>query len=228
MPQFSSPLYRDQSALQSKAVLKTNLKANDRTVCRSSLGMESGAIPDDSITASSQMRLRPGDSRYAPFRGRLNLVTGDAGWAAVGTATIGEWLQVDLGEMKHVTGIITQGGMWYSPQMWVTSFKLQYSTDATCWVTYATSDGSDKVFSGNTDATTPVINMLPDPIDVRYVRFLPQAWYFSMSMRVEVLGCRAYRSGGSGHTSPGCGRDQGNRVIPKLEGTDTHVDAGLF
>ncbi|XP_078697438.1 uncharacterized protein LOC144925334 [Branchiostoma floridae x Branchiostoma belcheri] len=145
--------------------------------------MESGAIPDDSITASSWYTLGVG---YEPYRGRLNGVAGAGVWS-VRTRTIGEWLQVDLGEMKTVTGTIIQGRS-NQPQ-WVTSYKLQYSVDGRSWITYASSDGSEKVFQGNTDRNTPVTNLLDSPTDARYVRFLPQSWYRWMSMRVEVLGC---------------------------------------
>ncbi|KAI8514463.1 phosphatidylethanolamine binding [Branchiostoma belcheri] len=56
-------------------------------VCQDRLGMESGAIPDSSITASSFY-----NSHHEPFRARLNGVAG-GGWAA-GSNDIGQWLQV--------------------------------------------------------------------------------------------------------------------------------------
>ncbi|KAI8515780.1 hypothetical protein Bbelb_065930 [Branchiostoma belcheri] len=151
-------------------------------VCKYPLGMESGAIPDDSITASSTWGVN-----HEPYRGRLNKVTGAGAWA-VRTNTIGEWLQVDLGEMKTVTGTIIQGRSWNADQ-WVTSYKLQCSVDGLSWITYASSDGSEEVLLGNTDSNTPVTNLLDSPTDARYVRFLPQSWHGHMSMRVEVLGC---------------------------------------
>ncbi|KAI8510753.1 hypothetical protein Bbelb_116690 [Branchiostoma belcheri] len=154
-------------------------------VCTDPLGMESGAIPDDSITASSTY----GFNRE-PYRGRLNGVAGVGAWAVL-TNTIGEWLQVDLGEMETVTGTIIQGryGVLHNVDQWVTSYKLQYSVDGLSWITYASSDGSEEVFPGNTDRNTPVTNLLDSPTDARYVRFLPQSWHGWMSMRVEVLGC---------------------------------------
>ncbi|XP_078665898.1 lactadherin-like [Branchiostoma floridae x Branchiostoma belcheri] len=152
-------------------------------VCTYPLGMESGAIPDDSITASSWYTLSVG---HEPYRGRLNGVAGVGAWAAR-TNTIGTWLQVDLGEMKTITGTIIQGR--YNHHQWVTSYKLQYSVDGLSWITYASSDGSGEVFPGNTDRNTPVTNLLDRPTDARYVRFLPQSWDDHMSMRVEVLGC---------------------------------------
>ncbi|KAI8498064.1 hypothetical protein Bbelb_240080 [Branchiostoma belcheri] len=143
--------------------------------------MESGTIPDDSITASSTWGVA-----HEAYRGRLNGVAGGGAWV-VGTNAIGEWLQVDLGEMETVTGTIIQG--CYSLYQWVTSYKLQYSIDGLSWITYTSSDGSEQVFPGNTDRNTPVTNLLDCPTDAQYVRFLPQSWHVWMSMRAEVLSC---------------------------------------
>ncbi|XP_078597656.1 lactadherin-like [Branchiostoma floridae x Branchiostoma japonicum] len=105
--------------------------------CTAPLGMESGAIPDDSITASSYWN----EIGHEPYRGRLNEVDGVGAWA-VRTNTIGEWLQVDLGEIDRVTGTIIQGR--HSGPQWVTSYKLQYSFDGISWTTYAGNDGLEK------------------------------------------------------------------------------------
>ncbi|CAH1267495.1 CSMD3 [Branchiostoma lanceolatum] len=149
--------------------------------CTKPLGMESGDIPDDSITASSIW-----GPDHEPYRGRLNGVAGIGAWAAL-TNTIGEWLQVDLGELKRVVGTSIQ--RHHGLDQWVTSYKLQCSVDAVSWTIFKGSDGSDKVFPGNTDRNATVTNLLHNPSDTRYVRFLPQSWYGWMSMRVEILGC---------------------------------------
>ncbi|CAH1240852.1 EDIL3 [Branchiostoma lanceolatum] len=152
------------------------------TACGKPFGMISGAIPDGSICASSY--LGPG---HQPYRGRLNGVAGAGAWTAK-TNTIGQWLQVDLGETERVTGTIVQGSH-YGNAHWVTSYKLQHSADGTIWTPYADSDGSDKVFAGNTDRNTHVTNVLDYPIDARYVRFVVQSWHYKISMRTEILGC---------------------------------------
>ncbi|XP_035689584.1 lactadherin-like [Branchiostoma floridae] len=145
--------------------------------------MESGTIPDDRITASSFF-----GPDHEPYRGRLNGVAGESAWVPRYN-TIGQWLQVDLGKMKNLTGTIIQGRQ--NADQWVTSYKLQYSTDGTSWTTYADSDGSEMamVFKGNADRSYPESNLLTNPVDARYVRFLPQSWYRHISMRVEVLSC---------------------------------------
>ncbi|XP_066270903.1 lactadherin-like [Branchiostoma lanceolatum] len=107
--------------------------------CSDPLGMESGAIPDESITASSF--LSPDGN---PHFGRLNGVAGRGCWIAL-YSTVGQWFQVDLGEMKRVTGTIIQGRPSYD--YWVTSYKLQYSTDRITWTTYARNNGSEMLQS---------------------------------------------------------------------------------
>ncbi|XP_078698289.1 uncharacterized protein LOC144925662 [Branchiostoma floridae x Branchiostoma belcheri] len=157
------------------------------SACLDPLGMESGAIPDASITASTTWD----DILYRqPHHARLNGVDGYGAWAAR-TNTIGQWLQVDLGMMMRVSGTIIQGRLYSSLERtdWVTSFKLQYGVDGASWVTHADSDGSDKVFAGNTDTVTPVTNLLDHPVAARYVRFVVQSWHDWIGMRVEVLGC---------------------------------------
>ncbi|XP_035697871.1 uncharacterized protein LOC118430949 [Branchiostoma floridae] len=155
------------------------------TACSKPFGMMSGAIPDDSITASSHM-----GPDHEPYRGRLNGEAG-AAWTAK-TNNVGEWMQIDLGGKERVTGTIIErmrNYVYHNGGRGVTSYKLRYSTEGTNWKPYADTDGSEKVFPGNADTNTPVTNLLDYPIDARFVRFVVQSWQGSISMRAEVLGC---------------------------------------
>ena len=87
--------------------------------------MESGAISDSQITASTQW-----NANYAPFQGRLHLkpsgVKGGSWSAAIGDDH--QWLQVDLGNQYiKLTGVATQGNNEYHE--WVIRYKLHYSSD---------------------------------------------------------------------------------------------------
>lgn len=87
--------------------------------------MESGAIADSQITASSQW-----DANHGWVNARLNLkIEGSktGAWSA-GRGDYKPWLQVDLLHVTTVKDVATQGRPQRSSQ-WVTSYKLQYSND---------------------------------------------------------------------------------------------------
>ncbi|XP_035669024.1 uncharacterized protein LOC118411098 [Branchiostoma floridae] len=132
-------------------------------VCPRLLGMESGDIPDGSITASSFRREASYTYGHEPYYGRLNAAPTRA-WTA-GYTFVGQWLQVDLGEMKLVMGTIVQGRLDHEERHWV--------------------------FPGNVDMSIPVTNLLNNPVDARYVRFVVHTWNDRIAMRVEIVGCNS-------------------------------------
>ena len=87
--------------------------------------MESGAISDSQITASSQYN----DNRAAQLA-RLNFKKEglkEGGWTT-STNDLNQWLQVDLGSYTTVTRVATQG-VSANHKQWVTKYRLQYSDD---------------------------------------------------------------------------------------------------
>ena len=108
------------------------------------LGMESGAIFDSQITASSMSN----DRHAAPnarlhFKGSENPVR-HGGWVA-GEKNINQWLQVDLQHIIRVIGIATQGKP--ASKQWVTKYKLQYGDDGQTFRVYKRDgDVSDTVW----------------------------------------------------------------------------------
>ncbi|XP_035673304.1 lactadherin-like [Branchiostoma floridae] len=151
--------------------------------------MESGAIPDGHITAStthphcatSEARLHSREESYTDQGGWAGA------WCANGPLNTNQWLQVDVGAETTVAGVITQGRPGPSIQ-WVTSYKLRFSRDGSTWSTYLDKLGRERVFPGNYDQDTEVRHLLDPPVTARYVRFWPQTWNSHLSMRVEVLG----------------------------------------
>ena len=104
------------------------------TVCSiHALGMESKALPNSAITASSFWTKHPG---HDPWLARLNNVPerGSTGsWSAKFNKT-GEWLQVDLGEERLLTNLSTQGRP--SMDQWVKSYNISFSSDSVKWESY--------------------------------------------------------------------------------------------
>jgi len=82
------------------------------------LGMESGAIADSQITASSEY-----NAYHSPKRARLYTKETDAyssgAWLSL-TSDLNQWLQVDLGKITPVTHVATQGRNKWSPAQMVT------------------------------------------------------------------------------------------------------------
>ena len=108
--------------------------------------MESGAIPDAQISASSHYtRTWRSDYYYTSIRrrdyyakeARLNARqswTNGGCWAAA-TNDLNQWLQVDLGGYTKVTRVATQGS-GYGLSGRVTKFKIRYSSDGVKWQFY--------------------------------------------------------------------------------------------
>ena len=95
--------------------------------------MESGAIPDSQLTASSEW-----DIRHSPKQARLHTketANRKGAWACL-TNDLNQWLQVDLGKITAVTHVATQGRNFLSPGQWVTKYKLQFSNDGTSFLFY--------------------------------------------------------------------------------------------
>ena len=107
------------------------------------LGMESGAIFDSQITASSVYNdnLAASNARLH-FKGSENPLR-RAGWVA-GVKNTNQWLQVDLQQTTRVIGIATQGR--HDWDQWVTKYKLQYGDDGLTFRIYKRNvDTSDTV-----------------------------------------------------------------------------------
>lgn len=88
------------------------------------LGMESGAISDAQISASSKF-----SDSLAASCGRLHLQGGGChGSWAVAVHNANQWLQVDfVNRYTTVTGVATQGRTVHN--QWVTMYRLQYGND---------------------------------------------------------------------------------------------------
>ena len=113
------------------------------------LGMESGAITDSQITASSEF-----DIYHSPRRARLHTKEvghgiGTGAWSSL-TNDLNQWLQVDLGKITPVTHVATQGRNSYSPVQMVTKYKLQFSDDGASFLFYKRQGESSDAVNRNT------------------------------------------------------------------------------
>nr|XP_057915330.1 neuropilin-1a isoform X2 [Doryrhamphus excisus] len=174
------------------AIAKEGFSANftvmERTVpedfdCSDPLGMESGEITSDQIVASSQY-----NPSWSPERSRLNYY--ENAWTPAQDSNK-EWIQVDLGFLRFVSAIGTQGAVSQETQRpyFVRSYKVDVSSNGEDWITLK--EGSkQKVFQGNTNPTDVAKTMLPKATLTRYIRIRPVSWEIGIALRFEVYGCK--------------------------------------
>ena len=94
---------------------------------------------------------------------------------------VDQWMQIDLGTLMFVTGIVTQGREPPYAQ-WVTGYTISTSTDGSTW----TPVNGGQQFSGNIDHSTLVQHMFSS-VTARYVRFYVKTWHSQISMRAGVV-----------------------------------------
>ncbi|XP_061894493.1 discoidin domain-containing receptor 2 [Entelurus aequoreus] len=160
----------------------------DPGVCRYPLGMSSGQIEDEDISASSQW-----SETTAARYGRLDCEEGDGAWCPEVTEDpehLKEFLQVDLHSLHFITLVGTQGrhagGMGNE---FAEMYKIKYSRDGSRWISWRNLLGK-QVIEGNRNAYDTTLTNMEPAIIARWVRFMPvTAHTRSVCMRVELYGC---------------------------------------
>ncbi|XP_039267776.2 lactadherin-like isoform X1 [Styela clava] len=148
------------------------------------MGMKSREIPDSAISVSSSYSKHQG--RYARLDEQPSEIPISYGvWHPIYNR-VGEWIQIDLGKMRSVAGVITQGRPNCPCEQWVTSYKVKYGNSTNKYVTI-TENGRDKIFPANTDMDTKVANLFQTPVVARYIRIYPQTGHNFMVMRLELI-----------------------------------------
>ena len=94
------------------------------------MGLESGSIPDSSITASSEYRASHGAKNA---RLHLQAVSGRTGAWSAGSESE-PWMQVNFGREVQITGVATQGRT--DSDQWVKTYTLSYSNDGTHFIDF--------------------------------------------------------------------------------------------
>ncbi|XP_006876917.1 PREDICTED: coagulation factor VIII [Chrysochloris asiatica] len=170
-----------------RSTLRMELVGCDLNSCSMPLGIQSKAIADTQISASSYFTNM--FSTWSPSQARLHLQGRTNAWRPqVNNAK--EWLQVDFQHTLKVTGITTQGAKSLLTSMYVKEFLISSSQDGHHWTVFRQND-KVKVFQGNEDSVTPVVNYLDPPLLTRYLRIYPQSWLHHIALRIEVLGCES-------------------------------------
>ncbi|XP_048577863.1 uncharacterized protein LOC5514077 isoform X2 [Nematostella vectensis] len=159
--------------------------------CSQPLGMEDGRIPDYAITTprAHSQKLDTSRSRLNTRKTTLQQTKFGGAWCTPNNNE-GHWLQIDLGSMKIITKVATQGR--YDYHQYVKNFTISYSRDLARWSAYS-ENGEAKIFSGNIDNLSVKENLLLPHVVARGIRFYPKDFYAWKCMRVEVYGCDCAR-----------------------------------
>lgn len=159
--------------------------------CNKPLGVSTGELLDSALTASSAHNHIVG-----PHRARLGRGDGGGAWCPRNTvdARQEEWLEVDLGKPRLVTGVATQGrhangqGVEYTP-----AYTLSYWRPGMTSFTYYTAHPSlanKTLLVGNSDTYTEVKNRLARPLLASKMRLHPfSAHPRVVCLRLELYGC---------------------------------------
>ena len=95
--------------------------------------MESGAITDAQISASSQW-----DNNHGASRARLHMLfnrkTTQRGTWSSSSSDLNQWLEINLDGYTTLTRVATQGRSDHA--QWVTKYRLQYSDDGVIFQFY--------------------------------------------------------------------------------------------
>ena len=103
----------------------------------------------------------------------------------------GSWLQMDLGSVMNVLGVVTQGRQNYEQS--VVSYKVKYFNKADLSQPDDDKDWMDvdnnRTFSGNnsSDRLKKIGNLFVNPIKTQYIRIYPIDFVKYISMRAAVL-----------------------------------------
>ncbi|KAK3738583.1 hypothetical protein QZH41_000431 [Actinostola sp. cb2023] len=94
-----------------------------------------------------------------------------------------QWIQIDLGSVKKVTAIATQGHT--VDRTWIKTYQILSGDKRNSLALY----DKGKIFTGNTDSSTVVKNLLDPPIKARYIRVVMKSWQTWPGMKIELYGC---------------------------------------
>lgn len=92
-----------------------------------------------------------------------------------------QWLQIELRQVKKITGIVTQGAKSLGKEMFVTSFSLQYSDDGDSWNNY-TDDEEIPAKVGNMNHITAISYSL-----FTGLHFNISLSLFRLSQQIQIL-----------------------------------------
>ncbi|XP_025602982.2 discoidin domain-containing receptor 2-like [Athalia rosae] len=161
----------------------------DLSQCIAPLGMESGAIKDADIVASSSFD----SANVGPHQARIRTENHGGAWCPKEQITTEpkEWLEIDLHTVHMITATGTQGRFGNGAGVeFAEAYLLEYwRPKLGKWIRYRDVKG-EEVIIGNTNTYLESKYELSPPLLASKVRFLPYSYHRrTVCMRVELYGC---------------------------------------
>lgn len=151
--------------------------------------MQTGAIADTQLTASSVYYGFLGLQRWGPELARLHNTGIVNAWTSSNYDKT-PWIQVNLLEKMRVSGVVTQGASRAGKTEYVLAYRVAYSLDGREFEFYKEENQNQKkVFSGNVDNYSEMTNMFNPPVIAQYFRIYPLVCHRACTMRFELIGC---------------------------------------
>ncbi|KAF7493590.1 Neurexin-4 [Sarcoptes scabiei] len=114
------------------------------------------------------------------------ILHGQSAWSAAHN-DLSQFIEIDLGRQFNISAIGTQGRQ--NTLEYVQEFKLESGIDGHDYNIYRNRNGNIKLFQGNTDGNSVVINHFDPPIIAQFIRINPTRWRDRISMRIQLYGC---------------------------------------
>ncbi|XP_050425447.1 discoidin domain-containing receptor 2-like [Adelges cooleyi] len=192
--------------------------ATDLSQCMSALGMQSGAIKDDDLSASSSFEI----GNVGPQNARVRTEREGGAWCPKEPVTREpkEWLEVNLHAVRVITSVETQGRFGNGQgQEFTEAFLIDYwRPKLGKWVRYRNITGNE-ILIGNINTYLEHKQELNPPIWASKIRFLPYSFHTrQVCMRVELYGC-PWTDGVLSYSMP-----QGDKRSPEWEFYDSTYD----
>lgn len=153
--------------------------------CYEEMGLRTRKLTDDKLSAISVFR--GSASLYAPSFARLH---NTKAWCS--GSTLSDYIQVDLGSIKSITGLATQPFTDRHIMHNIIRFYLTYSKDGVTWKEYMEYGNTRKELFGNMNIKRSIkVNWLART-QLRFLRIIPLERYTDLSthcLRLELFGC---------------------------------------
>ena len=154
--------------------------------CYEEMGLRTGKLPDDRLTSKYVYRGNP--THWAPHFARLH---NTHSWCG-GTTMSADYIQVDLGSVKTISGIASQVYRDRSILHNIQRFYITYSIDGITWKEYTGYGSTREELVGLKNYQRSVkVNWLAR-VQLRFLRVIPLARYTDLNthcLRMELFGC---------------------------------------